>query len=114
MNTGGHTAALIAGPMLRAVDAQGRKQTPATVDQVRKALFGKVSNCVVAEWLNIARRRNGLPSEETLRGDDYRAIAKARASKHVRVPTVARASIARKVLRGLQRLARKITRRHAP
>lgn len=103
-----HRADRIAGPMLRRRDADGRAKKPSSADDVQAALEAQgIHPAVVSEWRNEALRRNGLKSEETLRGDDYRAWRRAS-----RKPFKANPVRKETLLRRLARFARKITRRN--
>lgn len=100
----------IAGPMLRTRDpVTGKPRAPATVEQVTDAFvipgFGlRAPRVVVDEWINEAKRRNGMPGDQELIGKKFRAEQELR-----RRPKV-KAKPTRKRLSMLQRVARRITR----
>jgi hypothetical protein len=101
-----HPAHKIAGPMLRDFDLKTRqKRAPATPDQVSHALSwpqAMVPTLVHDEWVNEARRKNGMPSTSAIIGAKFRADQELRRRPKVKATPVRPSR--------LQRIARRISR----
>lgn len=99
-----HPIHKIVGPMLR-------RNPPATVQEVHDALINPIGECnapwmVCDEWINEARRRNGLRSTSAEIGMKWRIDRDLR--RHMRERYAPRPPAKKKSW--LQRLARRITR----
>lgn len=108
-----HRIHKLVGPMLRTIDPKtGQKRTPATVAEVEGVLINergwlKAPRPVVDEWLNEAKRRNGLKGTSEIAGQVFRADQELRRRPRQTRPTWHEK---RQRLNWLQRAARRITR----
>ncbi len=89
-------AAKLIGPMLRDRDGDGKPRVVATVERVTGAMITPVGlrypRCVVDEWINEAKRKNGQPGSEELRGRAFRTERELRRrGKYITIPPVKRA-----------------------
>lgn len=101
-----HPSHKIAGPLLRDYDRETKKKiAPATPDQMLHALtFPRawVPAVVADEWVNEARRKNGMKSTSAIIGEKFRTEQELRKRPKVQTAPVR--------LSRLQRIARRITR----
>lgn len=105
-----HPIHKIVGPMLNRRDPRtGKALAPATVDEVTAALMVsdvgyKYTAVVAREWINEARRKNGLQGTSEIKGEMFRSDQELR-----RQPKTKRVVTPQRLSR-LQRIARRITR----
>ncbi len=106
-----HPAHKIVGPLLRTTDPKtGAKRKIATPEEVSHALTWPQAACptvVHDEWVNEARRKNGLKGTSEIAGQKFRADQELRRKPKPPKPTWAQE---RQRRNWLQRLARRITR----
>lgn len=98
----------MANPIHKLVGSLLRHNPPATVEEVTDLLVTpnglRATDCVVDEWLNIARRANGIPSLSAATGRKWRTKMEERRRRPCVTPPKKRTHSY------LQRLARRITR----
>lgn len=101
-----HPSHKIAGPLLRDYDRETKKKiTPATPEQMLDALtFPKawVPAVVADEWVNEARRKNGMKSTSAIAGEIFRTEQELRKRPKAKAVPIRPSR--------LQRIASRITR----
>lgn len=99
-----HRSHKIAGPLLRSKPTA----TPERMEDAFTTPVGlRAPRCIVDEWVNEARKRNGRKSTSAIAGEIFRAQQELRKRGKQMAPPVVKLSLPQRIARRISRLFRK-------